>query len=121
MKNLFLILLLFPLLCSAQFNAGKYWDVGFVKASDPDSGNEIVYSITAGNTSNFFVIMPCSGVLKVDTAIYKTFTIQKTSYITIKVSDVEGNFVKTVGKIVLKKVNGIKIKPTVIGLYNDNW
>jgi hypothetical protein len=117
MKKLLFILCLLPLLCSAQFNPNKYWDVAFVKGSDEDAGNsELVYSITAGNPDKYFVILPCSGVVKVDTAIYKTFVTSKTTYLTIKVADVEGNYVKTVGKVVLKKINGIKVKPTVIGL-----
>jgi len=114
-KLLFLFVLL-SLLASAQFNPGKYWPVGFVQASDEDAGSELVYSITAGNTGGYFVVMPCQGIVKVDTAAYATFTLQRTWNLTIKVTDMEGNYIKTTGKVVLKKVKGIKVKPTVAGL-----
>jgi hypothetical protein len=117
MKKLVVLLFLIPLISFAQFNPGKYWQCGFVKATDQDAGNkELVYSITAGNTGSYFKITPCTGIVKVDTAAYTTFTLQRTWTLTIKSADMEGNYVKTTGKIVLKKVGGIKVKPTVIGL-----
>lgn len=120
-KILRLIILVVVLLVSssptqAQFNPGKYWQVGFVQATDQDAGSELVYTITAGNTGSYFKITPCSGILTVDTAAYTTFTLQRTWYITVKSADMEGNFVKTTGKIVLKKVAGVKVKPTLLGL-----
>jgi hypothetical protein len=117
MKKLAVLLFLIPLISFAQFNPGKYWQCGYVNATDPDAGNkELVYSITAGNTGSYFKITPCSGILKVDTAAYTTFKFQRTWYITIKSADMEGNYVKTTGKVILKKVNGLNIKPTINGL-----
>lgn len=122
MRKLIFILLLLActMQVSAQFNPGKYWIAGFIQASDPDSGPEVVYSITAGNSSGYFIIMPCTGIIKVDTLAYTTFTYQKTWTLTIKVADAEGNFVKTTGKIVLKKVNGVKVKPVIVPISNTS-
>lgn len=111
-----LALLLAPVFSMPQFNPGKYWVVGIVQASDEDAGSELVYSITAGNTGGYFAIMPCQGIVKVDTAAYATFTLQRTWNLTIKISDMEGNYRKTVGKVVLKKVKGVKVIPIVAGL-----
>jgi len=115
-KLLLLLLLALSINVTAQFNPGKYWPVGFVQASDEDAGSELTYSITAGNTGSYFVIMPCQGIVKVDTAAYTSFTLQRTWYLTIKVTDMEGNYRKTTGKVVLKKVKGVKVIPTVVGL-----
>lgn len=114
MKRLLLILLVLPLLSFGQFNPFKYWDCGSVYAADPDLGDEqIVWSITAGNTSGYFVILPCSGLVRVDTAAYATFVTQKTYTLTFKVTDIEKNYVKTTRKVLLKKVNGIKQPPVM--------
>ncbi len=128
MKNVVVLVCVFlSLSASAQFNAGKYWDCGYIKAYDPDTvqwingikvihKSEVIYSITAGNTASYFLIMPMSGVIKVDTAIYDTFKNYKTFKLTFTIKDPEGNYIKTIGSIRLYKDAGVKRKPTVIGL-----
>jgi len=112
MKKLIFIFLLLPLIGFAQFNPAKYFDCGSIYAYDPDLGNEeIVWSITAGNASGYFVILPCSGLVRVDTSAYETFITQKTYTLTFKITDIEKNYVKTTRKVLLKKVNGIKQPP----------
>lgn len=114
MKKLLFILLLLPLFSLGQFNPAKYWNVGSIYAADPDLGDEqIVWSITAGNTLKYFVILPCSGLVRVDTTAYNSFITQKTFTITFKVADPEGNYTKTTRKILLKKANGVKQPPVM--------
>ena len=109
-----IILIAISTACFGQFNPAKYWNVGSIYAADPDIGDEeIVWSITAGNTSGYFVILPCSGLVRVDTAAYATFVTQKTYTLTFKVTDIEKNYVKTTRKVLLKKVNGIKQPPVM--------
>lgn len=109
------MLILLPVFVLAQFEPGKYWNVGFVQATDQDAGSELVYTITAGNTGKYFVVTPCSGIVKVDTLAYTSFTYSRTWHLTIKASDMEGNFVKTTGTVILRKVKGIKVIPTITG------
>lgn len=114
MKKLLLILLVLPLLSFGQFNPFKYWDCGSVYASDPDLGDEqVVWSITAGNSAGYFIILPCTGLVRVDTMAYNAFITQKTFTLTVKVADPEGNYVKTTRKVLLKKVNGLKQPPVM--------
>ena len=114
MKKLFIILLFLPILGFGQFNPAKYWNVGSIYAADPDLGDEeIVWSITAGNSAGYFVILPCSGLVRVDTLAYNSFITQKTFTLTFKVADPEGNYVKTTRKVLLKKVNGVKQTPVM--------
>lgn len=115
MKKLIFVLMLFSLSASAQFNPGKYELITQIVASDPDSGPEIVFSITAGNWDHYFIILPCSGSLLVDTIAYSGFVRQRTWNIKIKVADPEGNFVKSTRKITLRKNStGSKLSPIVI-------
>lgn len=109
-----IILIAISTACFGQFNPAKYWNVGSIYAADPDLGDEeIVWSITSGNTSGRFVILPCSGLVRVDTLAYDSFITQKTFTLTFKVSDPEGNYVKTTRKVLLKKINGIKQTPVM--------
>lgn len=108
-KNMLLIILILLLLkpAQSQFNPGKFLTLGTIEATDPDSG-EVVYSISAGNSAGWFVITPCSGIVKVDTNVYNSIATQRTYYLKIRVTDMEKNHTKTIWRVVLKKSNGIK-------------
>jgi hypothetical protein len=87
--------------------------VARLEATDPE-GEEVYWVITAGNTQKFFSITPCSAVIKVDSMAYNSFIRQKTFYITFKASDPQGNYSKTVRKIILKKTSsGVKVAPEI--------
>lgn len=96
--KLLLTLILFPILLSAQ----KYTPIARIEATDPE-GTEVVWKITAGDPAHYFVISPCSGVIKVDTMVYGTFTRQRTFTITFTATDETGLSSKTVRKITLYK------------------
>jgi hypothetical protein len=88
----------------------KYWTCGMLVYTDPEE-DEGFWVITAGNTSKFFIIHPCSGIVQVDTMAYNSFVTQKTFTLKFKVTDHVGNSATTTRKIVLKKVNGVKQQP----------
>lgn len=105
MRKLLFLLILLPSLIYAQ-----RIPVGRLEAVDPE-GQEIYWVITAGNTLKYFSITPCSGIVEVDTTAFTTFVTQRTFTITFKATDPQGLYSKTVRKIVLKKVDGIRQKP----------
>ena len=115
MKRLLLIFLLFPLIVSAQFNPDKYWRVGALHDTLPDWGDEqVTWTIYSGNTGSYFVTLPCSGILKVDTMAYNSFVTSKTWTLKIKCTDPTGKYSYATRKVLLKKINGVKQKPIMI-------
>ena len=110
----FLCILAFSVQVSAQFNAGKYETLGTAVCTD-DDGDEVYFTITAGNTDKYFQILPCSGLLQVDTIAYTKFLRQKTFYITIACTDPQKYVDKDVYKITLRKsATGIKLSPIIV-------
>jgi len=97
MKTLILILLLL-----FQWQPDKYQTIGQLSATDPE-GDEVSWVITAGNTGKFFIIGNCSGIVRVDTMAYHSFTYQRTWNITFTASDPQNNTTKITKKITLKK------------------
>jgi len=97
MKTLLLILLILPLLAAAQFKP-----IAHLEANDPD-GTEVTWKITAGDPAGYFHITPCSGVIKLDSSVYSTFTRQRTFTITFTCTDETGLSSKTIRKITLYK------------------
>ncbi|MFZ2163683.1 MAG: cadherin domain-containing protein [Sideroxyarcus sp.] len=61
--------------------------VGTVLASDPDSGNVLTYSITAGNTSNAFSIDTNTGVLSVSNSTALVYATNPSFSLTVTVTD----------------------------------
>jgi hypothetical protein len=108
MARIFLIFLLLPLLSFSQSKIS----IGRLEAVDPE-GEEVYWTITAGNTGGYFSITPCSGIVKMDTLAYDVFITQKTWTITFKATDPQGLYSKTVRKIVVKKLGGVKLPPTI--------
>jgi len=108
------LLLLISLQLSAQFNAGKYQDIHVMECTDQD-GDEVYWTITAGNTDKFYQILPCSGLLQVDTMAYTKFLRQKTWTLTVACTDPQKNMAKSVYKVTLKKTSaGVKLPPVII-------
>ena len=106
------LLLLVPAFSYSQSFWGKYEHVAFLKASDNDQGgSEFYWTITAGNTNKVFIITPCSGELKADTNVYKTFTYSKTYYLTCRATDQGGLYSVDKIKVVLSKLKGVKQIP----------
>lgn len=116
MKSYLLIAILcLSISAEAQFQPGKYQSIFGISALDPDSGPEVTYSISAGNTGKYFIIMPCSGIVKVDTAAYSSFTTQRTWNLKLKAADPEGNFEKKTWKVMLRKTKqGLKLDPVIV-------
>lgn len=103
-----------PLLSFAQWQAGKYQSICVIEAQDPE-GDEIYFTITAGNSTGYYQITPCTGVVQVDTLAYNAFIRQKTWTITITCYDPQKNYSKKVIKITLRKdAQGNKLTPIVI-------
>jgi len=115
MKKIFFVLfLMLSVSVSAQFNAGKYQNLGTAVCNDPD-GDEAYFTITAGNTDQYFQIFPCSGLIQVDTNAYTKFLRQKTWSITIACTDPQKNIARSVYKITLRKsATGIKLSPIIV-------
>lgn len=95
---------------SAQFNAAGFRDVKSIECIDED-GDEVYFTITAGNTGGYFQILPVSGMLQVDTMAYTSFIRQRTWYITVGCTDPQKNTGRSKYKIVLKKPDIIEITP----------
>lgn len=116
MKKIFLILIVLACSCGlfAQFDLGKYENLGTVVCTD-DDGDEVYFTITAGNTDKYFQVYPCSGLLQVDTIAYTKFIRQKTWYITIGCTDPQKNTARSVYKVTLRKsATGIKLTPIIV-------
>ena len=96
--KLLILLILFPILLSAQ----KYTAFARLEATDPE-GSEVTWKIVAGDPAHYFVITPCTGVIKVDTLVYGTFTRQRTFTITFTATDETGLSSRTTRKITLYK------------------
>jgi hypothetical protein len=112
MKKLIVLLLFVPLFSFSQAYWQKYEHVTNLKASDKDQGgSEFYWTITGGNLSKVFIITPCSGELKADTNVYKTFTYSKTYYLTCRATDQGGLYSVDKIKVVLSKVKGVKQIP----------
>lgn len=97
-----ILLILLPLLTFAQFNPERWQTVDTIYYQDQD-GDENYLTISAGNTSGMFQIMPCSGILQCDTAAWAPVIRSKTYYLTIKATDASGLTVRKVAKVVLTK------------------
>ena len=109
-----IFLLLVSMQLAAQFNAGRYQDIHIMECTDQD-GDEVYWTITAGNTDKFYQILPCSGLLQVDTVAYTKFPRQKTWTLTIACTDPQKNTAKSVYKVTLKKTPaGVKLPPVII-------
>lgn len=112
MKKLLFIFILIGLGAFSQPYWGKYEHVAYLKYADNDIlGNEAYWSITAGNSTKVFIITPCSGELKVDTNVYKTFVRSKTYYLSCRATDQGGLYGVEKLKVVLTKSNGIRQIP----------
>ncbi|MBU1424817.1 MAG: cadherin domain-containing protein [Gammaproteobacteria bacterium] len=61
--------------------------VGSVVASDPDAGDSLSFSITAGNTDSAFAINPATGVLSVSNSAAVSYTTNPTFGLTVRVTD----------------------------------
>jgi hypothetical protein len=105
MKRLFLVVLLFLATgLSAQTFWGRYIHICSLQYQDLDAGGpEAYWTITAGNTPKVFVITPCSGDVRVDSAVYTTFITQKTFTLTFRSTDQAGIYATQKRKITLKK------------------
>jgi len=115
MKKLLFILLLLPLIGFSQFNPAKYWTVGQLHDTLPDWGDEqVTWVIASGNTGSYFVTLPCSGTLRVDTMAYNSFVTTRTWTLKIKLTDPTGKYSYATRKVLLKKINGVKQKPIMI-------
>jgi hypothetical protein len=109
-----IFLLLVSMQLAAQFNAGKYQDIHVMECTDQD-GDEVYFTITAGNTDGFYQILPCSGLLQVDTLAYTKFLRQKTWTLTIACTDPRKYTDKSVYKVTLKKTAaGVKLDPVIV-------
>ncbi|MBU1424818.1 MAG: cadherin domain-containing protein [Gammaproteobacteria bacterium] len=60
---------------------------GSVLASDPDAGDSLSFSITAGNTDSAFAINPTTGVLSVSNSAAVSYTTNPTFSLTVQVTD----------------------------------
>lgn len=102
-----------PTATSAQFSlltgSSNNTVVGTVQASDPDSGDSVTYSISAGNSLGAFAINPQTGVITVadgsqlDAEIHPTFTL------TIQATDSHGAMGTAVVTINLTGLNVIPV------------
>jgi hypothetical protein len=63
----------------------------------------MAWSISLGNTGNYFVITPCGGVLKVKNSVYGSFYRSKTFTLGIKSTDEDGSYILKKWKIILTK------------------
>lgn len=61
--------------------------VGTAVASDPDSGDTLSYSITAGNTGGAFAINPSTGAITVNTSAAVNFEATPVFNLTVQVTD----------------------------------
>lgn len=113
MKKLILILFLLPLFAHAQWQAGKYESICTIECLDPE-GDEVYFTITAGNSAGYFQIQPCSGIIQVDTIAYTTFLRQRTFTLTFACTDTQKNTSKQQRKITLKKdASGNRLTPFI--------
>jgi len=114
MKLKFIIVFILTLgsfFASSQIYPDRYQLIGSVRATDDDN-DELGWSITAGNTDKFFIITPCSGVIKVDTIAYNSFLRQRTWTITIRATDPYNAIDISKRKVILKKsATGVHLPP----------
>ncbi len=68
-------------------NSANGTSVGTVVASDPDAGQTLTYSITAGNTSNAFTINSNTGVISVNSSFVINYEIITFFTLSINVQD----------------------------------
>ena len=76
-----------PQTFSIAENVANNTVVGTVVASDPDAGNTLTYSITAGNTNGAFAINATTGQLRVANPAALNFEVTPTFALTVNVSD----------------------------------
>ena len=114
-KVIYLVLLLLaPCFSYSQSFWGKYEHVTTLSGHDEDKGgSEFYWTITAGNTNKVFIVTPCTGELRVDTTVYKTFSTSKTYYLTCRATDQGGLYSADKIKVVLSKIKGVKQIPRV--------
>jgi hypothetical protein len=109
MRKILFILVLFPLILSAQASI----KVSQIKAEDPE-GTEVVFSILSGNTGSFFTITPCSGVISVKATAFDSFVNYRTWNLTVKATDETKLYSTKKWKIVLRKdSSGNKLPPEI--------
>ncbi|MCA9030549.1 MAG: cadherin domain-containing protein, partial [Planctomycetaceae bacterium] len=97
-------------------NSGVTRVVGTVVANEPDAGQSLTYTITAGNIGNVFAIDPSSGELSVSVAglDYETLA----SYaLTVLVTD-DGSPNRSNSATITVNVTNVNEDPTDIGLSN---
>ena len=75
---------------SIEENAAAGTTVGTAAATDEDSGDEMTFSITSGNTDDAFQIDAASGEITVKTSALLDFETTPTFMLTVQVSDDEG-------------------------------
>lgn len=112
MKKLLILIFLLPLFCLSQNRMAKYEKVVTLNASD-DEGDEFYWTVQSGSANNTFVILPCSGEIKVDTSIYSKITYSKTFYLTCRATDQLGLFAIEKLKVILWKSKGVRKVPKV--------
>ena len=109
----FTVLIFAPMLSTAQWQAGKYQAIDTLYCDDPEK-DECYFSIASGNSDGFFAVTPCSGIVKVDTAVYASFARSRTFTIAFAASDPQRNIRKKVYKIkLIKNASGIKQRPII--------
>jgi VCBS repeat-containing protein len=97
---------------SVDENAAPGTPVGTVLASDPDAGDRLTYSITAGNTGGAFALDADTGELTVANPAALDYETHPTFSVTVRVMDLAGR--ATEGTVTVN-LNGVNEAPAVLG------
>jgi len=119
--KIIVLLLLLTVAVYPQVYLSRYIHSFNLVATDQDVGDETYWVISAGNVNSadghgkVFLIVPCSGEVKVDTLVYTTFVRQKTFTLSFKATDQVGASAISKRKVTLRKdVNGNRIISLVV-------
>ncbi len=96
---------------SVDENAANGTSVGTVAASDPDGGDHLTYSITAGNTGGAFALDADTGEITVVNPAALDYEINPTFRITVRVTDTGG--LAAEGTVTVN-LNGVNEAPFVL-------
>jgi len=101
-------------------NTGNGTLMGTVAASDPDAGQSLTYSFTAGNTNNAFAINPSTGQITVADSSVLNYEAISSFALTVQVVD-NGTPVLSKTATVIINLTDVNEQPTSISLSNTSF
>ena len=100
----------YPVIANQSFSVNEFalkgTIVGTVVASDPDAGQTLTYTITAGNTSSAFSIISSSGKIKVNNKLALNYSINPLFQLTIRVKDNGTGQLASFATIIINVIDG---------------